>query len=90
MKPCLLYTSYVISQKSAEISERVMSELKRGCTLLKSTGAFTKSDLQVLLVAVRRQQYYQLKHIVYGIDPKSFMIVTDSSEVIGQGFKEVR
>lgn len=80
---------YIMSAKSAEISGRIISELHRGCTMLKSTGAFTQNDFQVLLVAVRRQQYFQLKHIVHEIDPAAFMIVTDSSEVIGEGFKPI-
>jgi len=67
----------------------VMLDLQRGCTLLKSTGAFTQSDSQVILVAVRRQQYFQLKKIVQRIDPAAFIIVTDSTEVIGHGFKQL-
>ena len=54
---------YVMSRDSQTIAKRVMAELERGCTLLKSTGAFTQSDAQVLLVAVRRQQYHPLKKI---------------------------
>ncbi|MFR9189406.1 MAG: YitT family protein [Anaerotruncus massiliensis (ex Togo et al. 2019)] len=52
------------------IAKRVMAELERGCTLLKSTGAFTQSDAQVLLVAVRRQQYHPLKKIIHEVDPR--------------------
>ncbi|MEM1484065.1 YitT family protein [Oscillospiraceae bacterium PP1C4] len=80
---------YVMSRKSVEISKEVLTELQRGCTLLKSTGAFTQNDSQVLLVAVRRSQYFQLKRIVHTIDPTAFIIVTDSSEVIGEGFNPI-
>ncbi|RGX55822.1 YitT family protein [Anaerotruncus sp. AF02-27] len=80
---------YIMSKKAGEISGRVMLDLQRGCTLLKSTGAFTQSDSQVILVAVRRQQYFQLKKIVQRIDPAAFIIVTDSTEVIGHGFKQL-
>lgn len=80
---------YIMSQKSGEISKQVISELHRGCTLMKSTGAFTGEESQVLMIAVRRTQYFQLKRIVHDIDPKAFIIVTDSSEVIGQGFKDI-
>lgn len=80
---------YVMSTKSKEIAEKVIEKLGRGCTLLNSTGAFTQHEQQMLLVAVRRQQYYPLRRIVYGIDPMAFMIVTDSSEVIGKGFKAI-
>lgn len=80
---------YVMSRKSAEISKEVLTQLQRGCTLLKSTGAFTQTDAQVLLVAVRMSQFFQLKQLVHELDPDAFMIVTDSSEVIGEGFKPI-
>lgn len=80
---------YVMSRDSQTIAKRVMAELERGCTLLKSTGAFTQSDAQVLLVAVRRQQYHPLKKIIHEVDPAAFIIVTDSTEVIGLGFKPI-
>lgn len=80
---------YIMSRRSVEISREILTELQRGCTLLKSTGAFTQNDSQVLLVAVRRSQYFQLKRIVHALDPAAFIIVTDSSEVIGEGFKPI-
>lgn len=80
---------YVMSHKSVEISQKVINGMGRGCTLLKSTGGFTQTDSQVLLVAVRTPEYYSLKRVVHEIDPLAFMIVTDSAEVIGEGFKPV-
>lgn len=80
---------YVMSPKAQEISEQVIAQIGRGCTLFKATGAFTKNDSQVLLVAVRRSQFYPLKQLVYQMDPEAFVIVTDCSEIIGKGFKPV-
>lgn len=81
---------YIFSGKNQEISKRVIEELNRGCTLLNATGAYSGEPQQALLVAVRLQQYHRLKEIVHGEDPQAFLIVTDSSEVLGEGFKPIQ
>ena len=80
---------YIMSAKSEEVSGRIIQDLGRGCTILKSTGAYTKRDSQVLMLAVRRSQYSVLKKMVMQIDPTAFIIVTDATEVLGNGFKHV-
>lgn len=80
---------YIMSCRAAELSERIIGGLGRGCTILKSTGAYTKQDSNVLMVAVRRPQYYVLKKMVRETDPRAFIIVTDATEVLGEGFKRI-
>lgn len=80
---------YVFSPKSNEIAKRVIDELQRGCTLLNATGAYSGDSQQPLLVAVRVQQYHRLREIVHQEDSRAFIIVTDSSEVLGEGFKPI-
>lgn len=80
---------YIMSCRAVELSERIIEGLGRGCTILKSTGAYTKQDSNVLMVAVRRPQYYILKKMVREMDPKAFIIVTDATEVLGEGFKQI-
>lgn len=80
---------YIMTAQPLQLSERIIQDLGRGCTILKSTGAYTKQDSNVLMVAVRRSQYYMLKKLALKIDPKSFIIVTDTTEVLGEGFKHM-
>ena len=48
----------VVSEKNDEIAAQIMDELERGVTLLKSKGqgAYTGTDRDVLMCAVRKQQ----------------------------------
>ncbi|HIV19138.1 MAG TPA: YitT family protein [Candidatus Merdivicinus intestinigallinarum] len=78
---------YVFSDKTPEISAQIMDVLERGTTFLKGEGGYTGEERKVLLCAVRRSEYYQVKRLVYGIDPRAFLIVTDSAEVMGEGFR---
>lgn len=80
---------YIISKQSDRIADRIMQELDRGCTLLDSMGAFSKQQSHVVMVAVYRQQYYALKKLVREEDPNAFIVITDATEVIGEGFKHI-
>ncbi|HHW00303.1 MAG TPA: YitT family protein [Clostridiaceae bacterium] len=78
---------FIISDKSDEISQKLMTTLDRGVTALKGTGMYTGNDREVLLCVVHRGQLKQLKEIVNDIDKKAFVILTDVREVLGEGFK---
>lgn len=80
---------YIMTTHPEQLSQKIIKDLGRGCTILKSTGAYTKKDSNVLMVAVRRSQYIILKKMALKIDPKSFVIVTDATEVLGEGFKHI-
>ena len=81
---------FIISTKQNEISERLMLELDRGVTALKGKGMYTKQDKDVLLCVVSRSQFTRVKEIVKEIDPSAFVMVTDMSEVLGEGFSEAK
>ncbi len=80
----------VISDKNQAIAAQIMKELERGVTLLDGKGAYTGNQREVLICAVRKQQYGRLRSIVYENDPTAFMIVSETSEVLGEGFKVVK
>lgn len=78
---------FVVSEKSAEISKLVGSELGRGTTLLSARGGFTGNSQNVLLCAVRAHEVAELHKIIFQTDDKAFIMVADAGEIIGQGFK---
>lgn len=79
----------VVSEKNDEIAAQIMDELERGVTLLKGQGAYTGTDRDVLMCAVRKQQFARVRAIIYEKDPNAFVIVSETSEVLGEGFKQV-
>ena len=78
---------HIFSEKAEEIASSVITTLDRGGTFLKAKGAFTKKDTNVLMCAVRNSQFPELKKIVYSIDPRAFIIVSEAAENVGEGFK---
>ena len=81
---------FIISPKNPEISQEILNEMGRGVTALKSRGGFSGIEGEVLLCAVRRQEVYKTRDIVYSKDPNAFIIVGDAGEITGEGFREIK
>ena len=77
---------YIITDKQAQISERITKELHSGVTYLSGKGAYTGNDKQILMCAMRKQLLPQAKDIVKEEDKGAFMISTSASQVWGVGY----
>ena len=78
---------FIVSDKNEEISKKVGDIVKKGSTGLYGKGMYTGMDKTVLMCAVNRRDVLRVKEIVYRIDNKSFIIISDAREVYGKGFK---
>ena len=79
----------IVTQDHKAVSARILEEIDRGCTLLEGTGAYTGQDRPVLLCAVRKSQFYQVKRVVLAVDPGAFIMAMEANQIIGKGFKEL-
>jgi uncharacterized membrane-anchored protein YitT (DUF2179 family) len=82
--------AYVLSDSYEEIAEQVMKKLDRGVTGLSATGMYSNKDKKMLFCVVSKKEIIELTRIATDIDPKSFIIVSDVREVMGEGFREYR
>ncbi len=80
---------FIISKKNTEISEYIMTNLNRGCTFLKSTGAYSKEDMSIIYAVLNRNEFIKLKKFIIDIDPKAFITVGEVHEVLGEGFRDI-
>lgn len=79
---------YIVSDKSEEIAKIIGENIRRGSTGLFGKGMYTGEKKVVLMCAIGRKDLAELKTIIKRIDPSAFMIITNSREVLGVGFKE--
>ena len=79
---------FIISDKSDKISDVIVNEVKRGVTGIDGKGMYTDKKKLVLMCAVGRRELPELKSKIKEIDPNAFLIITNSREVLGTGFKE--
>ena len=78
----------IVSDKSEEISKQIEEKIERGVTGLYGKGMYTNENKLVLMCAVTRRDIAKIKEVAKKIDRNSFIIVTNSREVVGLGFKE--
>ncbi len=76
----------IVSPFAELMAGSIMQYLGRGVTFMHGEGAYSHKGLKVIFVVVSLTQVSKVKLIVNAIDPTSFMIVTDTSEVTGHGF----
>jgi uncharacterized membrane-anchored protein YitT (DUF2179 family) len=79
----------IVTQRPDEISRTVIEELNRSCTTVEGKGSFSGLPQPLVLCAVRKVQYFELKRIVHRLDPSAFVIALDAGEIIGEGFKDI-
>ena len=76
----------ILSKKQPELTEAITGRLDQGATLLRANGAFSGQDQQMILCAVRRDEVYRLKRLVFEVDPDAFFMLLSTDEVLGQGW----
>ena len=80
---------YIISDKSEEISDVLLKNSPRGITGIQGMGMYTRKNKNILMTVVKKHQLEDLKHVVHKIDENAFVIVSDTNEVLGKGFKDI-
>ncbi|MBU4484105.1 YitT family protein [bacterium] len=79
--------AYIISDKTQEIGEAILSEMNRGGTALHGRGLFTHEEKDILFIVVESKEIHDLTKIARNIDEGAFVIVTPVHEVLGKGFR---
>jgi len=76
----------VISEKSAEIQKFITTEINRSATIHKAYGAYSLRETEVITTVMSRRQAIRLQQFIKTIDPMAFVTISNSTEIIGQGF----
>ncbi|MDH4248288.1 MAG: YitT family protein, partial [Deltaproteobacteria bacterium] len=76
----------IISKFPEDVAQQVMRRLDRGVTFFHATGGFTKNSELVVYSIINRSEMGQLKSLLHETDPEAFLVVYNTSEVIGRTF----
>ncbi|MBP3540529.1 MAG: YitT family protein [Clostridia bacterium] len=79
----------IITTKPEPIIDFIVKDLHRGATRMEGESAFTHEDKTVLLTAVSRAQAVRLRQFAKQVDPSCFILITNTTEIIGKGFRGV-
>ena len=79
----------IITEKPDEISACIHHEIDRTSTKINAIGTYKNEEKAILLCVVDRKQLPKLKEIIKRVDEKSFTIVTNVTEALGEGFEKM-
>ncbi len=82
---CKYFT--IITTNPKPICDFIHRELNRSATIYKAEGAYSHTEKNIVLVVLKRSQAVKLRRFIKEIEPNAFMMITNSSEIIGKGFR---
>ncbi|GFI49604.1 MAG: YitT family protein [Lachnospiraceae bacterium] len=76
----------VISEKSDEIRDAILTQIDRGVTILNGESGYLHNPSPVILSVISNRELPKVEKVIHNIDPESFIVVSRVSEVRGRGF----
>ena len=80
---------HIITTKPAEIEAYITGTLKRGATELHGEGVYTHEDRTVVMTVMSRHEAVLLRKHVRRVDPQAFVLIMNTGEIVGKGFRGV-
>ena len=77
----------IITDRPDPIEDYITRQLHRGATQLHGEGVYTHEGKTVVMTVVSRHEAVLLRNYIRQNDPGAFMIITSSTEIIGNGFR---
>ena len=82
---CKYFT--IICNDPEPICEFITKELNRSATVYQAEGAYQHNQKTVILTVMKRSQAVELRNYIRMNQPSAFIAITNSSEIIGKGFR---
>lgn len=80
---------FVVTDHEQEVALRIEEATGRGCTFLHGQGSFSLNEKKIVMCACNNSQVVPIRRAIHEVDSEAFLIITDSNEVYGEGFKEI-
>lgn len=80
---------YIISDHSDELTDCLLHEAGLGVTWLYGVGTFQSKEKKIIMCVADKKKSLQVEEIVKEHDPESFMIISNATEIYGEGYKNI-
>ncbi len=80
----------VITVKGETVAKRISEITGRGSTIMNGVGSYTLQNKDVLLCACSVSQSYIVNNAIHEVDSNAFIMFTETSQVFGEGFKQIK
>ncbi len=78
---------FIMTDSYEQVTKDIIAVCGRGVSILPAQGGYTGRERKLLMCVVRAHEVSRVRSVVAFYDKNPFIIITDSSEVLGQGFK---
>lgn len=82
---CKCFT--IICDEPQAICDFITNDLHRSATVYKAEGAYEHNEKHVIIAILKRSQAVELRRFIKANSPTAFIAITNSSEIIGKGFR---
>lgn len=82
---CKYFT--IICDDPDPICDFIMNKLNRSATVYDAQGAYEHRKKTVIITIMKRGQAVELRNFIRQTQPTAFIAITNSSEIIGKGFR---
>lgn len=79
----------IFTSKPDEVSEILRSSSPHGVAKIRLEDSYDKKDRMLLITAVRPSEVVKVRKLILEADEQPFIVVTDSSEIRGKGFRSL-
>ncbi len=79
---------FVVTNKGDEIAKNISGAVNRGSTITDIRGGFKGESRELVISALSKQELFKARKIVHEVDQNSFIMVTSTEEVFGEGFSD--
>lgn len=76
----------IICDNPDPICKYIINELHRSATVYTAQGAFSHHQKTVIMTTMKRTQAVRLRNYIKRVEPTAFVLISNSSEIIGKGF----
>jgi uncharacterized membrane-anchored protein YitT (DUF2179 family) len=76
-------TLFIVTNNTQELASRLL-KLPRGVTILKTRGAFTSEERDMLMTVTTRYELAELRKMIAEVDSKAFVNIVQTIDVIGE------
>lgn len=84
----LKVTVFIITTKTDEMLQHLLTH-PRGITIIKTRGAYTSHDRDMLMTVRTRYELAELKKIIHSVDPTAFVTIVETVGVVGE-FRKIK
>nr|MBQ8252849.1 YitT family protein [Lachnospiraceae bacterium] len=80
---------YIISDHADQLTDCLLHEAGVGVTWLYGAGTFQSKEKKIIFCVADKKKSLQVEEIVKEHDPESFMIISNATEIYGEGYKNI-